>query len=71
MKLTPELRAFKYYKKNINYYLNQMSFWWGDDKKQEEMYQEIASKFGADYKKFMEINCISYERSVERAFRCF
>ena len=67
--MTPELRAFRYHRKNINSFLDELSPFWGDDKKRAELYKTIADKFGADYKKLMEINQISYERSVERAFR--
>jgi hypothetical protein len=37
--------------------------------RKEELLQDIASKFGADHIKLMEIIQISYERSVERAFK--
>jgi hypothetical protein len=69
MKMTPELKAFRHYKKNIDHYIQEMSEWWGDDKKQEQMYKHISDKFNANYKKLMEINYISYKRSVERAFK--
>jgi hypothetical protein len=69
MKMTPELKAFRHYKKNIDHYIEEMSEWWGDDEKQEQMYKRIADKFNADYKKLIEINYISYKRSVERAFK--
>jgi hypothetical protein len=69
MKISPELKAFRYHRKNINSYLDQIIPFWGDDKKREELLQDVASKFGADHIKFMEIIQISYERSVERAFK--
>jgi hypothetical protein len=69
MKMTPELKAFRHYKKNIDHYIEEMSEWWGDDEKQEQMYKRISDKFNANYKKLMEINYISYKRSVERAFK--
>ena len=67
--MKPELKAFKFYKKNIDYFLKEMEVFWGDNDKQLEMYNEIAAKFGTTGEKLMEICFISYERSVERAFR--
>ena len=42
--MSPELKAFKFYKRNIDYYLSLMESFWGDDTKQLEMYNEIAAK---------------------------
>lgn len=67
--MKPELKAFKFYKKNIDHYLKVMETFWGDDDKQLEMYNEIAEKFGTTGKRLMEICFISYERGIERAFR--
>lgn len=67
--MTPELKAFRYYRKNIDYYLSRLEPFWGDDQKLLELNREIAEKFGADVRKFMDIKEISYNRSVERAFR--
>lgn len=67
--MSPELKAFKFYKKNIDRYLQEMQYFWGDDEKLIKMYENIAIEFGADARKLMDINYISYQRSVERAFR--
>lgn len=67
--MNAELKAFKFYKKNIDRYLKEIESFWGDDEKLIEMYCGIASKFGASGEKLMAINQISYQRSVERAFR--
>jgi hypothetical protein len=67
--MKPELKAFKFYKKNINYYLQEMESFWGDNDKQLEMYNKIAEKFGTTGERLMEICLISYNKSVERAFR--
>lgn len=67
--MTPELKAFKHYKKNIDYYLKRMEEFWGDDDKQLQMHQEIADTFAANVEIFRKIITISYERSIERAFR--
>jgi hypothetical protein len=69
MKMTPELKAFRHYRKNIDYYLEKMKHWWGNDKMREQMLQEISDEYGANNKKLMAIMQISYERSVERAFK--
>jgi hypothetical protein len=69
MKLTPELKAFKHYQKNIDRYLEDVKQFWGDDEKLVDHYCRIAAKFGADPAKLMELRQISYERSIERAFR--
>ncbi len=50
MKMTPELKAFRHYRKNIDHYLEKMKQWWGDEEKYEEMNREIAFKFNADMK---------------------
>lgn len=67
--MKPELKAFRHYRKNFDSYLAEMATFWGDDEKQAELYEKIASKFGASGKKLMEVCIISYEREVERAFR--
>ncbi len=67
--MKPELRAFKHYRKNIDYYLSLMEYFWGDDEKLFEMHTKIAEKFGADAKKLQDIIYISYLRGVERSFR--
>ena len=69
MELTPELKAFKHYQKNICQYLKDIESFFGDDEKLVEHYCRIAGQFGADPAKLMELRRISYERSVERAFR--
>jgi hypothetical protein len=69
MKLTPDLKAFKHYQKNIYKYLEDIEGFWGDDQKLFEHYSRIAAQFGADPAKLMELRQISYDRSVERAFR--
>jgi len=67
--MSPELKAFKFYRKNIDYYLSLMEQFWGDDQALIQMYNEIAKKFGGNGSKLMQINQISYNRSVERAFK--
>lgn len=67
--MSPELKAYRYYKKNIDQYLELMESFWGDDERLSKMYNDIASKFGGDGNKLMEINYEAYRRSIERAFR--
>jgi hypothetical protein len=67
--MKPELKAFRYYRKNIDFYLTEMEFFWGDDKKLTELYHNIASKFGGSGEKLEEIVQISYQRGIERSFR--
>lgn len=67
--MSPELKAFKYYRKNQDFYLEEMKHFWGDDKKLYEMYESVAAKFGASGEKLMEINQISYQRYIDRVFK--
>ena len=67
--MTPELKAFRHYRKNINYYLSRLEPFQDDLQKLFELYCEIAEQFGGDGRKLMDISMISYYRSVERAFR--
>lgn len=67
--MTPELKAFRYYKKNINEHLEKLEPFWGNDEAMEKIYKELADKFSADHQKLMNIIWISYEREVDRAFR--
>lgn len=67
--MSPELKAFRYYRKNIDTYLEKMEHFWGDDRELMKMYDEIAAKFGARGVQLLEINQISYNRSVGRSFR--
>lgn len=69
MNLTPELKAFKFYRKNLDHYLEMLESFWGDDEKLLEMYNGIAEKFEADGKKLMEICYQSYLKSIERVLR--
>lgn len=69
MKMSPELRALKFYRKNTDHYLEIMKHFWGNDEKQLEMYDEIAKKFDTTGKRLMEVNHISYTRAIERSFR--
>jgi hypothetical protein len=66
--MTPELKAFRYYRKNIDRFLEEMACFWGNNEKLREAYDGIAAKFGADGSKLMDIVQISYRRSVERSF---
>lgn len=65
--MSPELKAFRFYNKNIDYFLNEINNFWGDNDKLINMYRGIAEKFGADYNKLMMIHQISYKRYVNRA----
>lgn len=67
--MCPELKAFRYYKKNINEYLEKLEPFWGNDEEMEKIFKELADKFNADHQKLMSIIWISYEREVDRAFR--
>jgi hypothetical protein len=68
MKLSPELRAYRHYKKYIDYYSAMLIENYSDNitETSNEIYKEIASKFGADYIKLREIISITYERFVDR-----
>jgi len=61
---TPELKAFRQYEKNKDFYLEQ-----GLREGFDNMWREIAIKFGADYESLMRIKQNSYERKTERSFR--
>jgi hypothetical protein len=67
--MSPELNAFRHYKKNIDYYLSMIESLGFDDIKLIQMYDEIANKFGGSGAKLMELLQISYNRSIDRAFR--
>lgn len=71
MKFSPELKAFRYYKKNLDYYLERFGCLniLDDYEGLKDIYKEIATKFDADYEKLMDICSISYERYTERVFR--
>lgn len=67
--MTPELKAFRHYQKNRDSYNDEVMSFFGDDEKLFEHYSKVAAIFGADPVKLMKLRQISYERSVERAFR--
>lgn len=69
MKLSPELKAYMHFKRNLDYYIDEIGLIFGDDEKLEEIYKEVAEKFNADYEKLVKLRQISYGRSIERAFR--
>jgi len=61
---TPEMKAFRHYEKNKDCYLEQ-----GLRKGFDNMWREVAIKFGADYESLVRIKQKSYERKTERSFR--
>jgi hypothetical protein len=66
MKMSPELKAYKYYIKNSEKYLEEIIKSWKSDDK-HIVYKKIASKFGADYKKMLDLIDISYNRYIDRS----
>lgn len=68
--MSPEFRAFRYYKKNLDKYpLDGILFSQDAFDKLMAMYKSIADKFGADEKEFMKIIHKSYDRYINRALR--
>jgi hypothetical protein len=68
MKMTPELKAYKYYLKNSSKYLEEIIESWKSDD-EHIVFKKIADKFGADYKKMLNFIDISYKRHVDRSLR--
>ena len=62
------LKAFRYYRKNKDYYIERVAAIFGDDAALSSLYEEVASKFGAIGPELERIVLLSYERSVDRAF---
>jgi hypothetical protein len=66
--MTNALKAFRYYRKNKNYYSERVAAIFGDDDALSFLYEEVASKFGATGSELERIVLLSYNRSVDRAF---
>lgn len=69
MKMSPELKCFRYLRKNKDQFLQEIELFFGDDQKLSEAYDKIANKFGTSGDKLMNIVQIAYSRSVDRCFR--
>lgn len=69
MNITPELKAYKAYKKNVDIYCEQVLALYPDNDKLTEFYKEFAGKFGGDGVKLEAIIAMSYDRYLDRAFR--
>ena len=66
--MKPALKAYKFYRKNRDYYADLICSFYDDEEKLMEVYESIAQKFSASGQDLREIANLSYERFVDAAF---
>jgi hypothetical protein len=64
--MSPELRAFKHYRKNSCNYIKPYQHLPWNEIDYDQIHRDVANKFKADFDKFQNLLRISHERIVNR-----